>query len=307
MSEVVDVRVGERQLRLSNLDKELYPDIGLSKRDVIAYYQQIAPVLLPHLVDRILTMFRCPDGIDAAGFFDKDARRHAPKWLRTVAVSMSSQTQQDPPGYAVLDDVAGLVWAANLAALELHVPQWKVGPRGGRRSPDLLVFDLDPGAPAGIVACCEVALLLRQRLAADGLDSYVKTSGSKGLQLYSPVATTRAEQTRAYARRLARQMTASHPETVVDTMTRSRRAGKVLLDWSQNNPAKTTVVAYSLRARPGALVSTPITWQEVESCRHESDLRFDYRDVLRRVDKFGDLLAPLQAPGAKLPAVDFRR
>jgi len=301
MAGTVEVRVGDRRLRLSNLDKVLYPDIGATKRDVVDYYRQVAPVLLPHLADRALTMFRCPNGVGGTGFYDKNARRHAPDWVRTVAVSMSEQTESDPPGYAVLDDVAGLVWAANLAALELHVPQWKLGPRGGLRTPDLLVFDLDPGAPAGIVECCAVALWLRGRLAADGLDSCVKTSGSKGLQVYSAVETTGAQQTRTYARELAAQLTASRPQQVIDTMTRSRRAGKVLLDWSQNNRAKTTVAPYSLRARADASVSTPITWQEVADCRAVADLRFDFRDVPGRIERYGDLMAPLLEPGPKLP------
>ncbi len=301
LADAVEAQVDGRRLRLSNLGKELYPEAGLTKGEVIDYYRQVAPVLLPHLSDRVLTMFRCPDGIDGKGFFDKNARRHAPEWVRTVTVSMSEQTESDPPGYAVLDDVAGMIWAANLPAIEHHVPQWKVGPRGGRRPPDLLVFDLDPGAPAGIVECGEVAVLLRDRLAADGLDSYVKTSGSKGLQVYSPVSTTRSEQTSDYARALARELTSSRPEAVIDTMTRSLRAGKVLVDWSQNNPAKTTVAPYSLRARAGAGVSTPVSWQEVEGCRHERDLRFDYRDALDRVADLGDLFAPLQSSGRKLP------
>lgn len=301
MASTVTVRVEDRELRLSNLEKELFPDVGLTKAGVIDYYRQVAPVLLPHLADRVATFYRCPNGVGQPGFFDKDAARYAPSWVRTVAVSTSDPPEQDPPGYAVLRGLPDLVWAANLAALELHVPQWTVGPRGGRRTPNLLVFDLDPGAPATIMECCRVALLLRDRLASDGLTGYAKTSGSKGLQVYVPVTTKRTDETNVYARALAEELTGRYADDVVAKMTKSLRAGKVLVDWSQNNPAKTTVAPYSLRARAEATVSTPVTWEEVAACEAAEELRFDTADVVDRVDRLGDLMAPLLTPGPRLP------
>ncbi|MGH3429323.1 MAG: non-homologous end-joining DNA ligase, partial [Mycobacteriales bacterium] len=278
MSSDATVRIDGQTLRLTNLDKELFPKVGLTKAGVIDYYRQLAPVLLPHLADRILTMYRCPDGVGKFSFFDKDAARHAPPWVRTCAVSIADD--EDPPGYAVLSNLAGLIWAANLAGIELHVPQWTVGPRGGRRSPDLLVFDLDPGTPATIAECCQVALWLRERLSKDGLVCYPKTSGSKGLQLYAPVTVASPDKTSNYAHAVADELAAEHPSRVVSQMKRALRANKVFIDWSQNNPAKTTVAPYSLRARDTATASTPVTWAEVEACRTAEELRFDYAAVL---------------------------
>jgi bifunctional non-homologous end joining protein LigD len=203
--------------------------------------------------------------------------------------------------YVVVDRLATLVWLANLAALELHVPQWRVGPRGGIRTPDLLVIDLDPGAPADLTTCCEVALLLRGLLADDGLQAWPKTSGSKGMQLYVPIVETPGEATSAYAKRLAERLARDHPTRVTATMTRAARPGKVFLDWSQNNPAKTTVAPYSLRGVDEPTVSTPVTWDEVESCRHPSDLRFGPDEVLDRVEGLGDLFAPLRSSRLRLP------
>lgn len=299
----VTVEVEGRRLRVSNLDKVLYPDAGFSKGEVIDYYTRIAPVLLPHLADRPLSLHRFPDGVTGQSFWDKDASRHAPDWLRVVRLpSPGSSSGNEDVGYAVVDGLPALVWAANLAGLELHVPQWTVGPRGGRRAPDLVVFDLDPGAPATVVECARVAETVREVLAADGLDCVVKTSGSKGLQLYAPVQVTDAARTSEYARQVAEQLAAQRPDEVVAVMAKARRGGKVFVDWSQNNPAKTTVAPYSLRGRPQPTVSTPISWDEVARCRAPEDLAFDVDDVLDRVSRAGDLFSDLLVTGNRLPA-----
>ncbi|MFC6934306.1 DNA polymerase domain-containing protein [Actinomadura yumaensis] len=198
-----------------------------------------------------------------------------------------------------MDDLPTLVWLANLAALELHVPQWTVGPRGAIHSPDLMVFDLDPGAPATIVEACEVARLLRDLLADDGLDSYPKTSGKKGLHLYVPVK--ESDRTSEYAKRAAQRLESDHGGLVVSKMDKRLRKGKILVDWSQNNPAKTTVAPYSLRASESPGVSTPVTWDEVENCRKPADLAFTPDEVLARIDEHGDLLEPLLREGPPLP------
>ncbi|MFF5263196.1 non-homologous end-joining DNA ligase [Actinomadura viridis] len=284
------VDVEGRELTLSNLGKNLYP--AFTKGEVIDYYARIAPVLIPHLKDRPATRIRWPDGVRGGSFFEKNAPAHTPGWVRTATVpTPGSSTGRDSLEFVVVDDLPTLVWCANLAALELHVPQWKVGPRGKLHSPDLMVFDLDPGAPATIVDTCEVAVLLRGLLADDGLDSYPKTSGKKGLHLYVPIKED--DRTSAYAKEAAQRLAADHPDLVVSKMDKRLRKGKVLVDWSQNNPAKTTVAPYSLRAaeRPG--VSTPVTWEELEGCDEPGDLAFSPDEVLERVDEHGDLLRPL--------------
>jgi len=274
----VTVDVEGRHLSLSNLEKPLYPD-GFTKGQVIDFYSRIAPVLLPHLRDRALTRVRCPDGVEGERFFEKNAPRGTPTWVRTAPVGGVS--------FVVADDLPTLVWLANLAALELHTHQWRVG-REGR--PDLLVVDLDPGPPATVVECCRVALLVREHLEGLGLTAYPKTSGSKGLQVLAraPVADTSA-----FAKVLADGLAAAHPGLVVSRMAKEVRPGKVFVDWSQNNPAKTTVTPYSLRARPRPTVSTPVTWEEVEACREPDDLVFLTHDVLARVERHGDLLGDL--------------
>jgi len=202
----------------------------------------------------------------------------------------------------IVDDLPTLIWTANLAALELHVPQWKVGPRGGVQDPDLLVLDLDPGPPATVVECCEVALLLKEILEADGLTTYAKTSGSKGMQMYAPIRPTPDDDTRTYARALAKRLEKQRPDLVVSDMTKALRHGKVLVDWSQNAAAKTTVAPYSLRARPEPTVSTPISWAEVSACRSPETLVFLPAAVLDRVERDGDLLADLSSlPTARRP------
>ncbi|RJQ75191.1 ATP-dependent DNA ligase [Pseudonocardiaceae bacterium YIM PH 21723] len=298
----VTVRVDDRTLKLSNLEKVLYPEIGLTKAEVLDYYRQVAPVLLPHLADRPVTLRRYPNGADGPGFYEKDVSRHAPDWVRTVRLATPRSTKgAESADYAVIADLPTLMWAANLAALELHVPQWRVGPRGGEHPPDLLVFDLDPGPDTSIVDCCRVAELVRAELDRDGLRGYPKTSGSKGLQLYAPVQVRAPRRTGAYARELAERLARRHPELIVAVMTKARRAGRVLIDWSQNNPAKTTVAPYSLRARPAATASTPISWDEVTGCTEADQLAFTARQVLERVRKRGDLLAGLHEEPGRLP------
>ncbi|WP_084793569.1 non-homologous end-joining DNA ligase [Actinokineospora bangkokensis] len=289
-------------MRLSNLDKVLYPEDGFTKGDVIDYYSRVAAVLTPHLRDRPVTFRRFPDGVAKPGFFHKNAAGHAPDWVRTVTIETpGSSTGAQSLDFALLPDLPSVVWAANLAGLELHVPQWTVGPRGGRRCPDRLVFDLDPGEPATVVECCEVALALRAELTADGLTAVAKTSGNKGMQLYAPVTTTTPEHTSNYAKALAERLEAAMPRLVVSRMAKALRRGKVFIDWSQNNPNKTTVAPYSLRARSLPTASTPLAWDEVEACGSVDDLLFTADDVLDRVAELGDLFEPLLAKGPRLP------
>ncbi len=294
------VEFGGRRLRLSNLDKLLYP--GFSKAEVISYYATIAPVLLPHIRNRPVTLHRFPNGVHRKSFIQKNANPDRPDWIRTAEVT---GRKSDPVRYAVLDDDAAVVWAANLAALELHVPQWRFGTRGAAKHtakpPDLMVFDLDPGAPAGIVECCAVALALRERLAEDGLRAWPKTSGGAGLHLLVPVCTTDSAATSAYAKRLAQELTGARPEQVLWRMNRDQRPGKIFLDWSQNNPAKTTVAPYSLRGRDIPTVSTPLTWDEVQTCATANDLVFTAPMMLSRIVEHGDLLAEMGEYRAPVP------
>ena len=300
------VRVDGRQLHVSNLEKVLFPEVSFTKAQVIDYYVRIAPVLLPHLSGRPVTFTRWPDGVEGQAFFEKNSARHAPDWVRRVRVpSPGSSRGRETLDMVVLETVADLAWAANLAALELHVPQWQVGSRLQPALPDLLVLDLDPGPDAGILECCEVAERLRERLVADGLDPVVKTSGSKGVQVYAPIRVTDREHPSRYARVLAQELSAETPDRVVWRMEKVLRPGKVLVDWSQNNPAKTTVAPYSLRARPDAPVSAPIGWDEVEAVLDGADpgaLRFRTEDVLARVEDYGDLFDIAGAQRAVLPA-----
>jgi bifunctional non-homologous end joining protein LigD len=280
----------------------LYPETGFTKGEVVDYYARIADVLLPHLAGRPMSFKRYPDGVEGQGFFAKNAPRGTPTWVRTVRLpAPGSSKDRETLDYVVLGDLPSLVWAANLACLELHVPQWTVGPRGAVRPADLLVLDLDPGVPATIVECSRVAVMLRDLLAADGLDAYPKTSGSKGMQVYAPVKPVSSERTSSYAHELAKRLEREHPELVVSRMTKDLRGGKVLVDWSQNNAAKTTVAPYSLRARPQHTVSTPLLWEEVESCGSTAELRFLASDTLARVEELGDLFAPLLEEGPALP------
>jgi bifunctional non-homologous end joining protein LigD len=284
----VPVEIDGRRLTLSNLDKVLYPQTGFAKGQVLDYYTRVAPVLLPHLSDRPLTLKRYPEGVEGGSFYEKNAPSHRPEWVRTATLpSPGSTRNRETINYVVVDELATLIWVANLASLELHTPMWRVS----TGLPDLIVVDLDPGPPATIVECCRAATLVRD---ATGLDWFPKTSGSKGLQLYTAVRDGRtAEQTSAEMKALAERLEREQPDLVVSRMTKAIRPGKVLLDWSQNNGAKTTVSVYSLRARPEHTVSTPVTWDEVEDCRAPEDLVFRTDDVLARVEEFGDLFAPL--------------
>ncbi|USX54270.1 non-homologous end-joining DNA ligase [Lentzea sp. HUAS12] len=283
----VAVRVEGRTVKLTNLEKVLYPGFGFTKGEVIDYYTRIAPVLLPHLKDRPVTLKRFPNGVDGKWFFEKNAPEHRPEWVRTMRLESPGSTKgNETVNYVMVDELATLVWLANLAALELHVPQWTVGPRGGKRDPDLLVFDLDPGAPATVVECARVAQLIRVVLDDDGVDCWAKTSGNKGMQVY---AYAPAKDTSEYAKVVAQRLAREQPGLIVSTMAKAQRSGKVFIDWSQNNTAKTTVAPYSLRARERPAVSTPVTWDEVEECEVVEDLVFTADEVLERVESAGDL------------------
>ncbi|MDQ6937530.1 MAG: non-homologous end-joining DNA ligase [Actinomycetota bacterium] len=285
----VSVTVEGRTLSLSNLDKVLFPATGTTKGEVIDYYTRVAPVLLPYLAGRALTVVRYPNGIDGASFFEKNAPRGTPEWVRRVRLPAPGSTKnRETIDYVVVEELASLIWLANLAALELHVHQWRVGPRGAVRGADQVVVDLDPGPPAGLEDCARIARLLRDRLADDGLSAVVKTSGSKGIQLNAPIHPADPGRTSDYVRALAQSLEREYPDLVVSSMKRALRPGKVLVDWSQNNPAKTTVAPYSLRARPGATVSTPLRWSEVDA---GGLTQFDAEAVLRRVAAEGDLYA----------------
>jgi bifunctional non-homologous end joining protein LigD len=291
----VAVQVDGRTLTLTNLGKVLYPETGFTKAEVLDYYQRVAPVLLPHLAGRPLTLKRYPEGVGGEAFFQKHVTEHRPDWIRTARVPSESSRGRGagPVTYLVVDGLPALIWAANLAGLELHVPQWRMP---GIRRPDLLVFDLDPGAPANIVDCCRVAEDLRPMLEAEGLAPLAKTSGGKGLQLYAVISGVTSEQASDRARAFAERLERDQPRRVTSRMTKALRTGKVLIDWSQNNGSKTTVAPYSLRARQSPTVSTPVSWDEVAACRRPEELFFTAGAVLDRVRRHGDLLAPLLPP-----------
>jgi bifunctional non-homologous end joining protein LigD len=297
------VEVEGRTLRLRNLDKVLYPSTGTTKGEVLHYLTGVSPLLLSHLKDRPVTRKRWPDGVTGnTFFFEKNVPQGAPEWLRRVTLPAPGSTKErEEVTYPLIDDLAGLMWAANLAALELHVPQWRVGPRGGVRDPDLLVIDLDPGPPAGLAECAEVALAVRERLTADGLDSIPVTSGGKGMQLYAAVSGRQDSTTvRDYAHRLAEDLERELPKLVVSRMTKTLRRDKVLLDWSQNNSVKTTICPFSPRGRDRPTVAAPRDWVELE---HPSRLRqLEFGEVLERLQDNGDPLADLLPTGAKLGA-----
>ena len=298
---MVLVEVQGRRLPLSNLGKVLYPATGTTKGEVIEYYTAVAPVLLPHLAGRPLTRKRWPDGVQAAPFFEKNAPRGTPAWVRTVRLPVPGSTKtREELDFVIVDDLPTLVWCANLAALELHVPQWTVGRRGAVRDPDLLVIDLDPGPPAGLAECMQVALVVRDRLAEDGLVAYPKTSGNKGMQLYAAVSSRQsAEVVSAYVRSVAEELEGSLGGRVIARMAKHLRPGKVFLDWSQNNAAKTTVAPYSLRGREEPTLSTPLRWAEVEAGK---PLTVRPGDVVARIERHGDLFAPLREKGPRVPS-----
>jgi bifunctional non-homologous end joining protein LigD len=296
VAEKVLVRVEDRELTLTNLGKVLYPGHGFTKAEVIDYYSRIAPVMLPHLRGRALTVKRYPEGVGAPFFFEKNRPAHTPGWVRTVRLPAPGSTKDRATiDYAVVDDLPTLVYFAGLAALEFHTPMWRVDSAGRPLDPDIMVFDLDPGDPATIVECCRVAVRLREVLRVHGLEAYPKTSGNKGMQLYVPWA-GRPEPPSDVARAVAELLASRHPGEIVSRMTRKLRPGKVFIDWSQNNPAKTTVTPYSLRANPAPTVSTPLTWAEVESCSDPGELVVTAGAVLERVAGHGDLMAPPAVP-----------
>jgi bifunctional non-homologous end joining protein LigD len=294
------VEVEGHHLTLVNLEKVMYPRTGTTKGEVLNYYAQVSGVMLPHLRDRAVTRIRWPHGTGDASFFEKNAPSGTPSWVRTVTVPTSgSRTKSGEEGelsFPVVDDLATLTWLVNLAALELHVHQWTVGPRGKVRHPNRMVVDLDPGEPAGLMECSEVALLVRERLAEDGLECVPVTSGSKGIHLYAGTGVTRShEQIRDHAKAIAEELERKHPALVVSQMTKARRGGKVFLDWSQNTGAKTTISPYSLRGRELPTVAAPRTWEEIEAGAEDpmalEQLRFE--EVLERVGQYGDLIGEL--------------
>lgn len=283
------VDIGGHAVRLTNLDKVLYPSIGFTKGDVVDHYRRVAPALLAFLADRPITMKRYPDGVDEPSFFGKHAPRGTPDWVRRAQIRIGEGVTVD----SVLGgDLATLVWLANLASLELHAPMWR-HPHVGE--PDCLVFDLDPGAPATAVECCAVALRLRERLVDDGFEPVVKSSGSKGVHVLAPIGGRTSDEATEFAREIAGEMADRTPSRVVVTMPRSARRGRVFIDWSQNRAAKTTVAAYSLRGRERPWVSTPLTWDEVAACRDPADILFGPEECWDRLDRLGDLFAGLSA------------
>jgi bifunctional non-homologous end joining protein LigD len=290
----VEVEVEGRRLSLSNLDKVMYPAVGFTKGQLIDYYTRIAAVLLPHLRDRPLTLKRYPNGVEGSHFYEKRRPSHAPEWVR-------SATAFDIE-YVVCDDVPTIVWLANLADLELH-PSLSRADEIMR--PAVMAFDLDPGPPAGLRECCEVALILREALGRVGLECFAKTSGSKGIQVYVPLNVDDVDYdggTKPLSKALARHLEAQHPKLIVSTQKKELRRGKVLIDWSQNDEHKTTVCVYSLRARERPTVSTPLDWAEVEAGDPDA-LVFEADDVLDRVQEHGDLFAPVVELKQELPAL----
>jgi bifunctional non-homologous end joining protein LigD len=296
----VDVEIEGRQLKLSNLDKVLYPGSGFTKGQVIDYYTRISGVLLPHLRQRALTLKRYPNGVDGQFFYEKNCPKHRPPWVGTVAV-WSSRNKADV-NYCLADDLPTLVWVANLASLELHT---SLSHADDVQRPSMVVFDLDPGPPATIVECSRVALRLREVLDGLGLAAFPKTSGSKGLQVYVPLNTpVTYGQTKPFAHALAKLLEERHPELVLSVMNKDKRTGKVFIDWSQNDDSKTTVCVYSLRARPRPTISTPVTWDEVENgaaSGDPEDLSFEAPEVLARAERAGDLFAPVAELEQSLP------
>lgn len=300
MSQPEIVEIEGKHLSLTNLEKVLYPATGFTKGQVIDYYARIGPVLLPHLTNHPLTLKRYPGGVDQEFFFEKNATKHRPDWVKTVPVW--SEGNQRDVNYILANDLPTLVWMANLAAIELH-PSLSLAK--DISCPTMMVFDLDPGPPANIVQCCQVGVWLRAIFDHFNLQSFAKTSGSKGLQLYVPLySPTSYDATKNFAHALARLLEQEHPQLVVSDMKKQLRTGKVLVDWSQNDEHKTTVSVYSLRARERPTVSNPVKWEEVEQALQKKDaglLVFEAKQVLARVEKFGDLFEPVLKLKQKLP------
>ena len=297
----LDVEIGDRRLSLSNLDKVFYPEVGFTKGQLIDYYTRIAPAVLPHLRDRPLTLKRYPNGVTGQYFYEKQCPSHRPDWVQTSAVW--SRHNSRTIDFCLCNDLPTLVWLANLADLELHT---SLALAGDVQAPTLIAFDLDPGPPATIVECAEVAVRLREAFEHLGLEAFPKTSGSKGMQVYVPLNSPATyDDTKPFARALAQLLERRHPDLVVSDMRKSLRAGKVLVDWSQNDEHKTTVNVYSLRARERPTVSTPLEWGEVEgvlSRRDPETLSFTSDEVLARVAERGDLFAPVVELVQEIPA-----
>src|SRR6058998_783188 len=300
MTNKAELIVEGKKLAVSNLDKVLYPKAGFTKGQIIDYYIRIAPVLLPHLKDRPLTIKRYPNGVDQPFFYEKNCPAHRPSWVKTARVW--SEGNQREMHYCLAQDLPTLVWAANLADIELHT---SLARKKDVTRPTMMLFDLDPGAPADIVQCCQVGLWLRDLLARMKLKSLAKTSGSKGLQVYVPLNTSVTyDQTKDLSRALAQHLEGEHVDLVTSNMSKAVRKGKVFVDWSQNDEHKTTICVYSLRAREEPTVSTPVGWDEVENCLKKKKaelLKFRSHQVVTRVEKLGDLFEPLEKLKQKLP------
>jgi len=297
------VEVEGKELKLSNLDKVLYPQAGFTKGEMVDYYAKVAPVLVPHLSGRAVTLRRFPEGVEDldAAFFEKRCPKHRPKWVKTAKVEAGPRAGVIE--FCVCDSLPTLVWMAQLAAIELH-PSLSLGRKPSQ--PTVVAFDLDPGPPADIVDCSRVALRLRELLAQLDLECFAKTSGSKGMQLYVPLNTkTSYEETRPFAQAVAQTIANQTPENVLAKMgKKTDRSGKLLIDWYQNNERKTTIAVYSLRARERPTCSTPVTWEEVEKAAESGDgshLVFEASDVLERIEQHGDLFAPVLELKQKLP------
>jgi len=300
MSQKAQLVVEGKKLSVSNLDKVLYPKVGFTKGQVIDYFIRVAPVLLPHLKDRPLTMKRYPDGVEGEFFYEKNCPSHRPNWVKTARVW--SEGNQRIMHYCLANDLPTLVWAANLADLELHT---SLSRKDKIERPTMMVFDLDPGPPADIVQCCQVGIWLRDLLGRMKLKSFAKTSGSKGLQVYVPLNTpVTYDDTKGLSRSLAQHLEREHPDLVTSNMSKAVRKGKVFVDWSQNDEHKTTICVYSLRAKEEPTVSTPVIWKEVESClkKKKPDLvKFRSDQVLARMEKLGDLFEAVEELKQKLP------
>ena len=296
----VEVKIEDRTLKLTNLEKVLYPEVGFTKAQVIDYYTRIAPTILPHTRDHPLTLKRYPNGVDAEFFYEKNCPKHRPPWVETATV-WSDGNNRDMY-YCLCQDLPTLVWLGNLAALEFHT---SLSLANNLPEPRTLVFDLDPGPPATIVECCRVGMMLRDLFAEHGLECCAKTSGSKGLQLYVPLnSKVTYVETKVVSKGLAQLFEERHPDLVVHKQLKELRTGRVLIDWSQNDQYKTTVNVYSLRARQRPTVSTPVSWAEVDKCLKGGDpsvLVFDSDQVLARVAKLGDLFEPVIKKKQKLP------
>ena len=294
------VEIQGKQLKLSNLEKVLYPAVGFTKQQVIDYYVRIAPAMIPHLAGRALTRKRYPNGVDEEYFYEKNAPQYRPDWVKTAPIW--SDSNRRTVHYILADDLPTLVWLANLAAIELH-PSLALA--NDVPCPTMMVFDLDPGSPANIVQCCQVGLWLREIFEHFGLQSFPKTSGSKGLQVYVPLNTpTKYSETKTFAHALAQLLEHDHRDLVVSDMKKSLRTGKVFVDWSQNDEHKTTIGVYSLRAREHPTVSTPVSWTEVERTLKKKDanlLVFEARQTVKRVEEMGDLFSPLLELEQRLP------